>query len=366
MNKLANRLAQASQEMTDEEPRTPRLALLVVLIIAAVAILFQWKGRQFRWEVFVAALVNVDPVWYTCALLLLALTYFGRALRWRVMMLPICPNASLKRIFISTVVGFSAIVLLGRAGEGVRPYLIAKAEQVSVASQLATWVLERIYDLLFVVLIFGVSLTQINTSNVSAGPALTWMLQTGGWIMGAIGVVCTGVLVAVGSFSEFARGRIVEGLRVVPDKYRTKIESVLLAFVGGMESTRSRSFVLQLIALTAVEWMLIVLTNYCLFQSIDQTRRLSLVENMIFLGFIAFGSVVQIPGIGGGMQVASVLVLTELFGLQFEAATGISLLIWLTNSVAVMPFGLVLGIAQGINWRSLKAIEAQSDSGIGT
>ena len=47
----------------------------------------------------------------------------------------------------------------------------------------------------------------------------------------------------------------------------------------------------------------------------------------------------QIPGIGGGMQVASVVVLTELFGLDFASATGARVLIWLTMYVFVTPLG---------------------------
>ena len=43
------------------------------------------------------------------------------------------------------------------------------------------------------------------------------------------------------------------------------------------------------------------------------------------MGFVSFGSIVQIPGIGGGMQVVSVLVLTELFGVRLELATAFAL-----------------------------------------
>ena len=44
------------------------------------------------------------------------------------------------------------------------------------------------------------------------------------------------------------------------------------------------------------------------------------------MGFVSFGSIVQIPGVGGGMQVVSVLVLTELFGIRLELATAFALL----------------------------------------
>ena len=63
------------------------------------------------------------------------------------------------------------MVLFGRAGEPVRPYLIARREGVSFSSQVAAWLVERILDLLMVLLIFGIALTQISRSGIQPGPA---------------------------------------------------------------------------------------------------------------------------------------------------------------------------------------------------
>ena len=48
--------------------------------------------------------------------------------------------------------------MFGRPGEFVRPYLIARKEQVPVTSQFAAWVLERMFDLLMALLLFGFAL----------------------------------------------------------------------------------------------------------------------------------------------------------------------------------------------------------------
>ena len=85
---------------------------------------------------------------------------------------------------------------------------------------------------------------------------------------------------------------------------------------------------------------------------------------VIALGFIAFGSALQIPGVGGGMQIAAALVLTQFFGLTLEVASGISLVLWLINFVSIVPVGLVLAFHEGIKWRSLRHI-AQDSAGYG-
>jgi ABC-type sulfate transport system permease component len=74
------------------------------------------------------------------------------------------------------------------------------------------------------------------------------------------------------------------------------------------------------------------------------------------MGFVSFGAVVQIPGIGGGTQVVSVLVLTELFATKLEVATSFSLFIWLITFVVIIPVGLLMALHEGLNWRGLRQI----------
>jgi hypothetical protein len=86
---------------------------------------------------------------------------------------------------------------------------------------------------------------------------------------------------------------------------------------------------------------------------------LSLVDVLILTGFVSFGSIVQIPGVGGGTQVVSVLVLTELFGVRLELATAFALLLWILTFVAIVPVGLLVALKQGLDWQSLRHIREQ-------
>ena len=132
------------------------LVLLVVLLVAASAVVaFRLLGPHFDTERFLTSFKNLHYGWLIAGITLVLFTYVGRAVRWRVMISPIRPNASLLRLLDATMIGFTAVTLFGRPGELVRPYLIATRERLPVSSQLAVWLLERIYDLLFVILVFG-------------------------------------------------------------------------------------------------------------------------------------------------------------------------------------------------------------------
>jgi glycosyltransferase 2 family protein len=78
---------------------------------------------------------------------------------------------------------------------------------------------------------------------------------------------------------------------------------------------------------------------------------------VILMGFVSFGSLVQLPAVGGGAQVTAVVVLTQIFGVPFEVATGMGLVLWLVSFVAILPLGVVLALHEGLTWAGLRDAE---------
>lgn len=327
------------------------IAAAVAVVIAALVV-YRLRTTGFEWGIFFSTFVNVDWRWLSAALVLILLTYLGRALRWEVMLRPLKRKPSLWNVTSATVIGFTAILLLGRAGEVVRPYLISVKERVPFSSQMAAWFLERIFDLLLVLVIFGIALARM-PAGLHVGTALQWVLRTGGYFIASLGALCILLLVVFRNFAGPAQRRILAAVRFLPDKFYSRVDKILKAFVEGMECTRDRRSLGLLVIYTILEWVIIVGGYYCMFRAIPATSSFGLNDVMIFLGFVAFGSVVQLPGIGGGVQVASVLVLTEIFGISLESATGIAILIWLLSWVLVVPFGLAFAFHEGINWKKI-------------
>src|SRR5947199_9729933 len=73
-------------------------------------------------------------------------------------MRPTCPNASWTGLIAPQYVGFTGLALLGRPGEFIRPYLIAKKENTTFASQIAIWLVERVFDMSAVILLFTIAI----------------------------------------------------------------------------------------------------------------------------------------------------------------------------------------------------------------
>lgn len=331
-------------------------AYLAAAGILLAALLYFWlrHAGEFDWVRFRANLAEADPLWIAASCLLITLSYLGRAIRWQLMLRPISPHPNFAGLLSATIVGFTATVFFGRVGEFVRPYLIARKEGVSVSSQLAVWVAERIFDLLMVLLLFGFALSQLQTGAAHITPRVAAILEAGGWALGFLSLVC---LIAITSFRYFhdgLRDRLLDALGFLPAHALAKATRFLDSFGEGMLATRNPRSLTLLFVYSVLEWIVLILVGYCVMHALPGTRVLTLQDTMIVLGFVAFGGSVQLPGIGGGSQVATIFTLTELCGISAESAGGAAVLLWLVNLVIVVPFGLVLALRGGLKWNEMK------------
>ncbi len=333
------------------------LPVVIAATLAALAlVLHRWRTAGFSGSEFIGSLRHVDWNWLALAFILILGTYIGRALRWEVMLRPLAKNVNFLRVLGATCIGFTAVVLFGRAGEPVRPFLIARNEGVSFSSQVAAWVVERIMDILMILIIFGVALTQVSHTAIQSSARIATILRACGAAAGLTGALCLILLAALRQFRGGVQQRLLDALSFLPASAQARCATFLSSFEAGMESTRSSSFTLLLVTYSLLEWLVIVGCFYCVFRAFPATAGLGFTDIVIVLGFVSFGSVVQIPGIGGGMQIVTVLVLTEFYGVGLEAASSVALILWLISFFLIVPIGLVLAFREGLKWHNLSNI----------
>ena len=347
------------------EPPSGRRRGLSVALIAILALVAAWlvwrvlRGHGFDWRLAALSLAHVRPGWLLLAIAGIYATYLGRALRWAVFLRPVKADPSVANLLAATVIGFTAITLLGRPGEFIRPYLIAVKERVPLASQLAAWLLERVADLLMVLILFGFALSRAGRQTTAAGASLRWLLNEGGTFVAAVAGGLLILLVFFRHLAAPAQRVLNRRLRFLPEKMFIALMRLAEGFLRGVESTRSDAALFQVLAYSVLEWLLIIASYWCLTASFAELN-LTFVDVMVFIGFVALGASVQIPGIGGGVQVTAVLVLTELFGVRLEEATVFAFLIWLVTFVAVLPVGLVLSVREGLEWDKLRRLRLRN------
>ncbi len=132
--------------MTKNQKRILLSALVLGLLALLVwAQLRAW--RRFDWARFKEGTEGIRylPVLWACVMIYVA--DFLRAVRWKIFLRPSKPKASWTGLIAPQYIGFTALALLGRPGEFIRPYLIARRENLSVPSQFAIWFVERAFDM---------------------------------------------------------------------------------------------------------------------------------------------------------------------------------------------------------------------------
>jgi hypothetical protein len=78
------------------------------------------------------------------------------------------------------------------------------------------------------------------------------------------------------------------------------------------------------------------------------------VSQLLILIFASMvGSLLQLPAVGGGSQIATVAILSSVFDVPAEMAASCGILLWLVTFAAVVPLGLVLAHHERLSLRKL-------------
>ncbi|HEY4613760.1 MAG TPA: lysylphosphatidylglycerol synthase transmembrane domain-containing protein, partial [Bacteroidota bacterium] len=117
---------------------------LVSFLLTAVFLYLAFRNANLEklWD----SLKNANLWWIALLFPLGLFSHWLRALRWKYIIAPIKPNASLRNLFSAVMIGYMVNNVIPRAGELVRPYVAGKLEHISKSSALGTVVLERILD----------------------------------------------------------------------------------------------------------------------------------------------------------------------------------------------------------------------------
>jgi len=91
---------------------------------------------------------------------------------------------------------------------------------------------------------------------------------------------------------------------------------------------------------------------------------LSLGAVILVLAFTLVGSAVQLPGVGGGAQLATFLVLTLVLGVEKEPAATAAIILWLVGFASCCIAGLPLLFREGWSMGDLRRM-AQAEEKAG-
>lgn len=335
-----------------------QLILGLVVLAALIGLVIWGRDRiHFDFGVFRSQLALADWPKIGIAFGCIYVGYIFRSVRWA-LLLRHNKKVGLLSLLGTQVIGFTAVALIGRIADPVRPYLVSKKTGLQLSSQIAVYIVERLFDAGSMALIFC---TVILLAPAGALPHPEIIKKVS---YGALATTVAGALFlvfvrlsggVVASFFEGAFGLISKGFgRAAGEKIRT--------FRAGLDTLRSFSDFAIALSLSLGMWALISLAYLEIttaFVASPQLARLTLAKCMLLMASSMAASGFQLPIIGWFSQIGLVAAaMSGFFGVAAEPATACAATLLAVTFLGIIPVGLIWARIEHV---SLRKVAAESE-----
>jgi glycosyltransferase 2 family protein len=343
------------------QTRSKKWLLLVAVVAVLGYLVYRSSGSLglagFSGAKLWEAIRGANPFWLIAGIVLIYGCYALRSLRWEVFQRNL-GHAKFWEIYPTTLAGFAAVFLLGRAGEPIRPLLLARRAKHPVADIFGIWVLERLFDVASMAVIAAIALLVFKASAHSGDAAITIAkaARTAGSFL-AIGVFgAIAFLIYLRLHGTALLEKRLEGWVKTPG-WRASVARIILGFIRGIQTVRSAGDLIGAVLYSAIHWALVLVVYYCIAQSFGgRLGELSLGDNMLVLAFTLVGSAVQLPTVGGGSQAMAIFAYWKVFEVQKETATAAAIVLWLVTFAGCAIAGIPLLIHEGVSLGQLRQL----------
>lgn len=313
--------------------------ILRFLILLLVAVLIIWFfGRNLDWQEVWESLTKAEAVFVVPAVLVICLGYLVRAKRWQVLLEPIT-ETSLKELFATTTVGFTAVFFVGRAGEIVRPmWLPMRDRRVRPSAAFVTLGLERIFDLAAIISFFAVNLLWF--SPPSGKETEFAYVRLAGYLLltgVAAGFVSLWIFHKVSERTTNFVGRMLD-FRYFPKRVRRIILSLMRQLAFSLGVLRDFREIAAVAFWTFVLWLAIAIPTWFVMLAFDLPYDIT--GALFVMGWAAVGSVVPTPGGAAGAFHAATAGGLMFLNTSRDTAVAVSIVMHLVYFAPAVIFGL--------------------------
>jgi hypothetical protein len=319
-----------------------RLAAGGVLALALLALFF----RGVDWSALRAAFRSADPLLLSGVVLATVVTYLARAWRWGFLLAPLA-RVPFSRLFSATVVGFMSGLLVPRAGEVVRPYLVARHHDLKTSAAFASIILERLVDLITVLGLFFLYLYVLPHPEAQTKGPLLGALRWGGALAALGAGTILAVLFTFHARADWAMSMLDRLLFRLPSRVAAPVSRALRSFASGLAVLHaSPGHLLAILGQSLVVWLAIAASFYCCNRAFGVD--LPFHSTFLLVAFLTVGVAVPTPGNVGGFHEAYLLAMTQAFGVSRDTAAAAGIASHALSNLPVLLLGLVFLGREGL------------------
>lgn len=290
--------------------------------------------RRAIWNSF----CNANYIWVALAMVCAILSHWVRALRWKLLYIPIGFRPRMRNTFGSVMIAYLANLAFPRLGEVVRCATMNTSEKIPLEKSLGTVFTERIID----VLAFGIVL--LLGFFIMFGKAKDWLYDSLSQKFSSLPTMTTLAIVAVALvvmafvFYKFCYHRLLKFhfFQKCDQLFRGCIDGLKSIFHLGARNT------LMFIILSISIYLLYILGGLIILQSLPETSGLGFRTAFVIYLFGSVGMLIS----QGGLGAYPVLVWQALaiYGISQEVGLASGWLLWSSQQAVVIVVGLAFSI----------------------
>ncbi|MDR4498806.1 MAG: flippase-like domain-containing protein [Candidatus Scalindua sp.] len=372
-----------------------RIVFLLGIIISGVC---SWLFiRNVEWSSLNRAFSEAKYVYILPTIVIIFLSHYVRAERWSCLLAPV-KKVSIANLFSATVIGFMANnVLPARVGEIIKPILIGKKENIRMSTSIATVVMERVFDILSMIVLASAVLlllptdlpqkklgdgsrsTKITTNErriidgrVADGIVplatregnkidMSTIKQLKRWsiLFACLGVFAIMFLFLLSIYPEKVSAITKKLLFFLPHHLSEKLTGLIDSFISGLQIFDDKRQILWIGILSLIIWLLNAAGFYVLAYAFDigLTFTGACFVNICLALAIALP---QAPGYIGVFHIATEKTL-RIFGIGMSSSQSYAILLW---AVSVIPVTLAGFLFLWREHMSLLTITKQNETAL--
>ena len=325
----------------------------------AVGVIFvYWFAHKLDWTEVWTEVRLANWALLSLAMISFTGTYFVRVIRWRALLEPMA-QPSLSALFRATMVGFSALFLMGRAGELiVRPAMLSVRERVHPSASYATVMIERVFDMVMVAFFFAVNFVFFEYTSSDAESVRVF-----GWIKALGALLLCASIAGIYGLSVFRSRRagalayLERKLNWLPSKIKRGLLSLLTHISEGLAVLHDARGLTVMFSYTLILWLMAALAHLLVVRAFSiPYAQIPLTGAVFLMGAAMLGSVVPTPGGATGPFHTAAAGALIILGVEQNKAASVAIILHLVMFIPATLFGMFYVFKDGLSLDRLRRI----------
>ena len=287
-----------------------RKALKWLAFLALAAVLLYFSFKEVKWSDFIAGLQSCNWWWIVASMCIGIAGFLARALRWRLLMLPINKDITVREAFDGVNIGYITNFIFPRAGEVARCGVLGNTKKISFQSALGTVVLERSFDMICLMFWIAVLLVFKWNEFGSFMQKEIWIplqekFSSAVWILAIMGAAFVAALAAI----WFLRKKLLQMAFV------QKLVGILKGLWEGLVAAFKMKDKWLFLLYTLLVWLTYWLTSLTTIYAFPQVADLNGSDALFLMIVGGLGWVVPVQGGLGAYHFIVSLALASVYGI---------------------------------------------------